>query len=134
MSDIPNQMHPFPTNSMVTYLNFCFPIVLSTGNKILANSLWEIWLVFQGCLIRIDLQDILHFDSLIRSNTFLCNFFLVFCFGWQRLHSRFLLFISTRQVGLTCVCIFKSSVEVFYRNSVVCLFSSYFWVWCISSS
>ena len=56
--------------------------VLSTGNKFLANSL-----VYQGCLIHIYLQDVSHFDSIILSNTFLCNFLLVFCFGWQLLPS-----------------------------------------------
>ena len=36
--------------------------------------------MFRGCLIRIYLQDVPHFDFLILSNTFLCNFVLVF---WQ---------------------------------------------------
>ena len=30
-----------------------------------------------------DSRDIPHFDSLMLSNTFLCNFLLVFYFGWQ---------------------------------------------------
>ena len=34
--------------------------------------------MFRGCLIHIYLQDIPHFDSLILSNTFLCNFLFVF--------------------------------------------------------
>ena len=34
--------------------------------------------MFQGCLIIIDLQDVLHFDSLILPYTFLCNCPLVF--------------------------------------------------------
>ena len=80
--------------------------VLSTGNKVLTNSL-----VFQGCWIYIDLKDILHFDSLILLNTFLCNFVLMFYFGWQHLHSYILLFVSTRQVVLICFCIFRSSVK-----------------------
>ena len=36
--------------------------------------------MFRGCLIQIYLQDVPHFDFLILSNTFLCNFVLVF---WQ---------------------------------------------------
>ena len=112
ISDIPSsQMHSSPTtDNSVSSFNFYVIFVLSTGNKVLANSL-----LYQGCLIHIYLQDVPHFDSLTLSNTFLCNFLLVFCFGWQLLHSCFLLFISTGQViGLMCICIFilGFSVEI----------------------
>ena len=49
--------------------------------------------MFQGCLIRIDLQDAPHFDSL---------------FGWQHLHSRFLL-IRAADVDLFLHCEIKCS-------------------------
>ena len=39
---------------------------------------WEHDLCFKGCLIHIDLQDVLHVDSLILSNTFPCSFHFVF--------------------------------------------------------
>ena len=108
ISDIPSsQMHSSPTtDNSVSSFNFYVIFVLSTGNKVLANSL-----LYQGCLIHIYLQDVPHFDSLTLSNTFLCNFLLVFYFGWQLFHSCFLLFISTRQViGMICICIFISNV------------------------
>ena len=79
-------------NSVLVILIFIL-FVLSTENKVLANSV-----VFQECLIHTDLQDVPQFDTLILSNTFLCIFLLVFCFGWLHLLSRFLLFSSTRQV------------------------------------
>ena len=81
------------------------------------------------CVLRmfdsLDLQDVPQFDSLIISNIFLCNFlpfFFFFFFGWQHL----LPWVSTRQVGLICFCIFKSSVLVFCRKSlfVFCLTNS----------
>ena len=107
-------MHSSPTtDNSVSSFNFYVIFVLSTGNKVLANSL-----LYQGCLIHIYLQDVPHFDSLTLSNTFLCNFLLVFYFGWQLFHSCFLLFISTRQViGMICICIFISNVLVFLVNS-----------------
>ena len=57
--------------------------------------------MFQGCLIQIDLQNVFYFVSLILSNTFLCNFLLVF---WLATLA-FLLVL-----GLTYFCIFKSIV------------------------
>ena len=44
------------------------------------------------CVSRVsDSRHIPHFYPFILSNNFLWNFLLVFCFGWQHLHSRFLL-------------------------------------------
>ena len=53
----------------------------------------------------LDLHDVLHFDSLIFSNIFLCNFLLVY-----------------RQVGLIFFCVFRSSVLIFCRNSLYGLY------------
>ena len=78
-------------------------------NKALFNTLgmWLQVLIFQGCLIHIDLQDLLHFDSLILLNTFLCNFSLVF---W--------LATLTFVFPAFAFCIFESCVLVFCRNSI----------------
>ena len=59
-------------------------------------------------------------DSIILSNTFLCNFLFVFCFGWHHLHLRFLLqlFISTRQ-GF----VFVFSNQVFQFHVEIMCFS-----------
>ena len=67
----------------VSYFYFCHLYFSMKGScEILANSLnYD----FLGCLIHIFLQDVLHFDSLIFSNTFLCNLFSTF--GWKHLHS-----------------------------------------------
>ena len=55
-----------------------------------------------------------HFDSLILSNAFLCNFLLIFCFGWQLLYSCFLLFISTRQVRADLFLYFQIKCSSFF--------------------
>ena len=76
----------------------------------------KFWLVFQGCLIHIYLQYVPHFDSLIHSNIFLRYFLLVFCIGWQ-LFLLFILVLHWWAVGLMiCICIFISSVLLFYRD------------------
>ena len=67
-------------------------------------------LVFQCCLIHIDLQDIQYFDFTILLDTFPCNFFLLFF--WQHLHSCFLLLV----LGMTCFCISKSRIPVLQNN------------------
>ena len=55
-----------------SYFNFCVSCTFT--NKILANSL--VW--FKAFWFLIDLQNVLHFDSLILSNTFMCNFLIYF--------------------------------------------------------
>ena len=49
------------------------------------------------------------------SNTFPCNFLLIFCIGWKHTHSSFLLFICTipAQYKAGCFCIPKSFSRFF---------------------
>ena len=72
--------------------------------------MYEVWLVFQICLIHTDLQDSPHFDSLMLSNTVPCNFLLVF---W--LATLAFMFLAIYLVlllrRLICFSIFKSSVH-----------------------
>ena len=72
ISDIHSKMHPSPSTLWVVLI-YVLLFVLSLRHTILPNSP-----AFQGCLIHIYLQDVPHFDSFILSNTFLCNFLLVF--------------------------------------------------------
>ena len=55
-------MHPYPATLWRFTLIFVL-FALSIGKKVVANSLKEMWPVFQGCLIHIDLQDGSQFDS-----------------------------------------------------------------------
>ena len=98
-------------NSVASHFNFYVICTFDTGNQILANSLYvETSLVFQSCLF---LKDVPLFDSLILSNTFLCNFPLVF---W--LVTNALMFpVIYLVLGLICFCIFRSSILVFCLNS-----------------
>ena len=109
ISKIPSQMHPSPiTLCLVSF-------VLSTGVWLI--PILRALLMFQGCLIHIDLQDhVPHFDSFILSNIFLCSCLLVFYFARQHFFAvgKELIFFR----------IFKWSVLVFCRNSVFCFLSS----------
>ena len=55
INDIPSQMHPSPITLWWFILLFVL-FVLPTGNKVLANSLYGIWVASQGYLIHIDLR------------------------------------------------------------------------------
>ena len=70
----------------------------------------------------LDLQDVLHFDSLILSNIFWCNFLFVFWLATLAFTAPFMFFLLyilyiPDSYGLICFCISKTSVLVFCRNS-----------------
>ena len=68
--------------------------VLSTKHKVLSNSR-----AFQGLLIYIYLQDVPHFDYLIISNTFLCNFLSAFALaGNTCIHVSWIIFVLSYPV------------------------------------
>ena len=94
MGDFPSQVHPSP-------------ISISRTRYII-----RIWLPLLFSRM---------FDSLILSNTFLCNFLFVFCFGWHHLLWLALagvscckLFLSIRQMFLCLFCnqVFQFLVEI----------------------
>ena len=74
-----------------------------------------LWLVFQICLILIDLQDVPQFDSWILSNTILSKFGLVF---WWETFGLMIpaIFLMLLLGGLICFCTFKSSLLVFMQK------------------
>ena len=91
-----------------------------------------VWPLFQSCLIRIDLQDVSHFNFLILSNTILCNFIPVFWLATLAFIFPAIYLVSLLG-GVICICIFKSSVLFFVEIRFWCLSSS-FWECCICSS
>ena len=115
-SDIPSQIHPSPVTLWQVILIL---FVLSTQEI----KFWLIhWtnstLVFhQNCLIH---KDVPHFDSLILSNTFLCNFLLVLV-GSTCIHVFCYLF-STSKIGLIWFCIFKSNILVLLQKFCLLVF------------
>ena len=80
ISVIPSQMHPSPVTLWQVILIFMlvFLLLIQEIKTWLIHYSYETRLVFQSCLIHTDLQDVLHFDSLIFNHSFLCNFLLVF--------------------------------------------------------
>ena len=113
-----NKWHSFPStfiscNYVASY--FDFYIICTFNTKVLANSFTidsciDTRLVFEIYLIYTDLQDVRHLDCLILSNTVLCSFLLVF---WL-VTLAFIFPAIYLVLGLICVCIFKSSVLVFF--------------------
>ena len=118
ISDIPSQIHPFPVTLWQVILIL---FVLSTQEI----KVWLIhWttsrLVFhQNCLIH---KDVSHFDSLILSNTFLCNFLLVLV-GSTCIRVFCYLF-STSKIGLICFFTLKSNILVLFQKFCLLVFIS----------
>ena len=80
ISLIPSQMHASPIALWCVILSFML-LVLSTANKVLlANLLHKEYDLSIKNVWFSDIQDAPHFDSLILSNAFLCNFLPIFCF------------------------------------------------------
>ena len=104
---------------------FAVLFVLSTQNVWLIHSLYiasciETAVVFQIYFIYTDLQYVPQFDCLILSDDFLFNFLLVF---W--LATLAFMFPAIYLVlGLISVCIFKSSILVFFCRNVFSFLSS----------
>ena len=84
IGDIPSQMHPSAITLWQVILIFMFTFnIMVLANLFTIASCVETRLVFQSYLIHTDLQDVPHFDCLTLSNTFICNFLLVFLLAFM---------------------------------------------------
>ena len=82
---------------------------------------WGIWLLLQGCLIQINLQDVSQFWFL-NPLEYLLIFFWSFALAGNIciiIHLSYYLLVLGRYQELTCFCIFKSSVKSFLSKLTI---------------